>query len=74
MSSTLKLSFVLVLTGACLYMFFSFLGISNTQYFHVVTPSLTERSHPLKTALQVNDTYDSNTFHDVYYDPYDLYL
>ena len=64
-----------MMMGTCMYLFFSFLGLSTLQYHHAVTPSLTERAHPLKTARKVNDTYHIlDAFRNIYYDPYDLYM
>jgi len=63
-----------MITGVCMYLFVSILGISSINYFHVVTPSLSERTHPLKTALPINDTFIGKAFHNIYYNPYDLYI
>jgi hypothetical protein len=73
-----KLSLLLMIVGVSLYLFFAVLGVSNVQYRRVIAPSLSEHTHPLKTALQVNttqDTYDVlDAFHNIHYDPYDLYI
>lgn len=75
MLTTLKLSLLLMTVGFSLYLLFSVLGISTVHYRYVVAPSREEREHPLKTALQVNTTYDAlDAFHNIHYDPYDLYI
>jgi hypothetical protein len=78
MLTTLKLSLLLMTVGFSLYIFFSVLGVSTVHYHHVVAPSLTERTHPLKTVLKVNTTQPTHdildAFHNIYYDPYDLYI
>ena len=78
MLTTFKMSLLLMIVGFSLYLFFFVLNVSTVTYRHTVTPSLSESTHPLKTALQVNTTEDTNVvleaFHDFYYDPYDLYL
>ena len=78
MLPTFKLSLLLMTVGFSLYLLFSVLGVSTIHYRHVVTPSLAERTHPLKTALKVNITQDTYTiadaFHNIQYDPYDLYI
>ena len=75
MLTTLKLALLLMTVGFSLYLFFAVLGVSTVQYHHAVVPSLSERTHPLKKALKVNETFDiMNVFHDIYYDPYDLYI
>lgn len=61
--------------GFSLYLLFSVLGISTAHYRYVVAPSHEERAHPLKTALKVNTTYIMmDAFHNIYYNPYDLYI
>lgn len=78
MLTTLKLALLLMTVGFSLYVLFSVLGISTVHYRHVVTPSLVERTYPLKIALKVNTTRDTyhilDAFHDIHYDPYDLYI
>ena len=78
MLTTLKLALLFMTVGFSLYLFFAVLGVSTAQYRHVVAPSLSERTHPLKKALKVNttqDTYDIlDAFHNIQYDPYDLYI
>lgn len=64
--------------GFSLYLLFAGLGISTAQFHYVIAPSVVERIHPLKTALKVNTTQDTYTitdaFHNIQYDPYDLYM
>jgi hypothetical protein len=75
MLPTFKLSLLLMTVGFSLYLLFSVLGVSTVHYRHVVTPSLAERTHPLKTALKVNDTHSIlDAFHNIQYEPYDLYI
>jgi hypothetical protein len=78
MLSTFKLSLLLMIVGVSLYLFFSVLNVSTIQRRHAVTPSPTEHAHPLKTVLQVNSTQETHdfleAFHNIHYDPYDLYI
>jgi len=75
MLSTLKLAFLCILTGGAFYLFASVFGLSTIQYQHIVLPSLSEREHPMKTTLKINETYTIlHAFHNIYYDPYDLYI
>jgi hypothetical protein len=75
MLTTFKLALLLMTVGFSLYLLFSVLGVSTVHYRHVVTPSLAERTHPLKSALKVNETFDlMNAFHNIQYEPYDLYI
>jgi hypothetical protein len=78
MLTTFKLALLLMTVGFSLYLLFSVLGVSTVHYRHVVTPSLVERTHPLKSALKVNATHSTHSildaFHNIYYDPYDLYI
>ena len=78
MLTTFKLSLLLMIVGFSLYLLFAVLGISTVHYRYVTAPSKEERIHPLKTALQVNTTYDTytitDTFHNIHYDLDDLYL
>ena len=69
----MRLAFLLMLTGAVIYLCCTIVGISVTDYQHFVTPSLVE--HPLKNKVKINETYDMfDAFHNIYYDPYDLYI
>jgi len=77
MLTTFKISLLLMIVGVSLYLFFSVLNVSTIKRCHVA-PSPTEHTHPLKTALQVNITQDTHdfleAFHNMHYDPYDLYI
>jgi len=78
MLTTLKLALLLMTVGFSLYLFLAVLGVSTVQFRYVVAPSVVERIHPLKTALKINTTQDTYTivdaFHNIQYDPYDLYI
>lgn len=78
MLTTFKLSLLLMIVGVSLYLFFSVLNVSTVRRHHVIAPSPTEHAHPLKTVLQVNTTQDTHdfleAFHNMHYDPYDLYI
>jgi hypothetical protein len=78
MLTTLKLALLLMTVGFSFYLLFSVLGISTVHYRHIVTPSLVERIYPLKIALKVNTTKDTyhilDAFHNIQYDPYDLFI
>ena len=78
MLTTLKLALLFMTVGFSLYLFLSILGVSTVQFRYVVAPSVVERTHPLKTALKVNTTQNTymmaDAFHNIQYDPYDLYI
>lgn len=70
-----KSALLLILTGFSIYVLLTFLGITHEHYRHVASPPLSESTHPLKTVTEVNDTFDlREAFHNIYYDPYDLYI
>jgi len=78
MLTTLKLALLLMTVGFSLYLLFAVLGVSTVQFRYVIAPSKEERTHPLKKALHVNTTQDTymiaDAFHNIQYDPYDLYI